>query len=243
MKRVTGLFFAVLIMLFAVAAVFPNTGDCAEKDRVDRLEKTQKEILNRLDALEKRQNEIMKALAPQRPSVDLDKVQNIPDGNSPVRGRKDAPVTIVEFSDFQCPYCSRLQSTLEEVLKAYPKEARLIFKDFPLPFHKFAMRAAIAAHAAGEQGRYWEMHDLIFKNFNMLAEDSFEKFAAELKLDSAKFLADFKSGKYDKQIAEDINLARTIGVGGTPTLFINGKRMQGRSFEDFKAAIESYVKK
>ena len=128
-------------------------------------------------------------------------------------------------------------------MKAYPNDVKLVYKDFPLSFHPNAMPAAKAAHAAGEQGKYWEMHDLIFENFNKLNNDIYKQFATQLKLDMAKFEADFKSNKYDKLIQDSINLGRNSGVTGTPTLFMNGKRMQRRSFEDFKAGIEEILKK
>lgn len=230
-------YLVLTVLLMGLTLVF----GCSD-GKIEEIEKTQKEILAKVNNIEENQKEILKLFKPRRATVDYNKVQNIPAGDSPVRGNKEAPVTIVEFSDFQCPYCSRVQSILEEVLKAYPKEARLIFKDFPLSFHKHAKSAARAAHAAGEQGKYWEMHDLIFKNYNKLAESKFEEFADELKLDKEKFTADFRSNKYDKRIQDAVNLGKKIGVSGTPTLFINGKRMKGRSFDDFKTAIESYVK-
>ncbi|MBI4682197.1 MAG: thioredoxin domain-containing protein [Nitrospirae bacterium] len=211
------------------------------------VEQLQKQILARLDKIEETQKNLAKAaqppLAPQRPAVDINQVFNLPVGSSPIKGRKEAPVTIVEFSDYQCPYCSKLQPILNQVLAAYPKDVKLVFKDFPLSFHQQARNAAKAARAAGEQGKYWEMHDLVFENFNQLNDNSYKEFAAKLNLDETKFLADFQSSKYDNLIQQDISLGQSASVGGTPTLFLNGKRMQGRSFEDFKAAIDGYLKK
>ncbi len=209
-------------------------------------EQLQKQILARLDRIEANQKNMAKAVqqpAPQRPAVDFNRVYSLPVGSSAVKGNKNAPVTIVEFSDFQCPYCSKLQPTLKQVLAAYPNEVKLVFKDFPLSFHQNAKNAAKAARAAGEQGKYWEMHDLIFENYNQLNDNLYKDFAAKLQLNEAKFLADLNSKKYDNLIQQDIILGQNSGVGGTPTLFLNGKRMQGRSFDDFKAAIEGYLKK
>jgi protein-disulfide isomerase len=183
------------------------------------------------------------AAAPSRPTIDYNKVHNLPIGSSPIKGDKNAPVTIVEFSDFQCPYCSRLQPTLVQVLEAYPKDVKLVFKDFPLSFHKQAKNAAKAARAAGEQGKYWEMHDLIFEKFSTVNEEMFKEFAGKLTLDMNKFNADYSSTKYDQLIQQDINMGRTAGVTGTPSLFLNGKRMQRRSLDDFKAAIDAIIKK
>lgn len=237
MKRRTTTAVLALLMIPLMLA------GCVDKKKIDEMEKTQKEILAKLESIEANQKEMMKAFRPRRPVIDYNKVYKLPVGQSKIRGNPQAPVTIVEFSDFQCPYCSRLQPTLKEVLKAYPNEARLVFKDFPLSFHKMARYASKAAHAAGEQGKYWEMHDIIFGNSSKLTESSFKQFAEKLGLDINRFMADYQSNKYDKQIQDDINLGRTAGVSGTPTLFINGKRMRGRSMNDFKTAIESYVKK
>ena len=150
-------------------------------------------------------------------------------------------MTIFEFSDFQCPYCARLQPTLREVLDAYPGKVKLVFKNFPLAFHKQAKNAAKASHAAGEQGKYWEMHDKIFEKYNKLTEESFAEFAKQLGLDTIKFAADYGSDKYDDQIQQDMQIAAKVGVRGTPTLFINGKLQQGRSFNDFKRTIDGLL--
>ncbi|MDO9027420.1 MAG: thioredoxin domain-containing protein, partial [Candidatus Roizmanbacteria bacterium] len=207
--------------------------------KLNEIQKTQKEILSRISDLEK------KAGAPvqQRPAMDPNMVHKIPVANSQVKGNKDAPVTIVEFSDFQCPYCSQLQPTLRDVLKAYPKEVKLVFKQYPLSFHAQAKNAAKASLAAAEQGKFWEMHDIIFENFNKLSEDKFKEFAAQLGLNVEKFNADYSSAKYDKEIQEDISLGNNVGVTGTPTLFLNGKRVMKRSLEDFKEAINSELAK
>lgn len=215
---------------------------CADNSKLNEVEKKQKDILARLSVIEDKQEKILKFFQPKRP-VDVDRVQDIPVGSSPVKGDPNAPVTIVEFSDFQCPYCSRLQPTLSEVLEAYPKEVRLVFKDFPLSFHKQARNAAKAARAAGEQGKYWEMHDLIFENYNKLTEEMFSDFAAQLGLDMKAFSADYASTKYDRLIQEDMILGQKVGVQGTPTLFLNGKKMSERSFLDFQREIDNILKK
>ena len=230
----------VVVMLLMVPVLF---GGCVDKEQLDTIEATQQEILAKLDKLEEAQKNMSKAFQPRRPTIDYNKVHNLPIGSSAIKGKKEAPITIVEFSDFQCPYCSRLQPTLTQVLDAYPNDVKLVFKDFPLSFHKQATNAAKASRAAGEQGKYWEMHDLIFKDFNKLTDNSFKAYATQLGLDITKFEADFNSNKYDKLIQEDISLGKSAGVSGTPTLFLNGKRMQKRSFDDFKATIDGYLKK
>ncbi len=216
---------------------------CKTDKQFGEIEKNQKEILAKLTVIEGNQEKLLKSVKPGRPSVDVNKVHDIPIGNSPVKGDVKAAITIFEFSDFQCPYCAKLQPTLRQVLDAYPGKVKLVFKNFPLSFHKQAKNAAKASHAAGEQGKYWEMHDKIFEKYNKLTEESFAEFATQLGLDSNKFAADYGSNKYDSQIKQDMQLASKVGVRGTPTLFINGKLQKGRSFDDFKRTIEGLLKK
>ncbi len=241
--------FKTIAALFLVSGLMFMAG-CADNGNIEELEKKQNSIMARLDTVEANQKKIQegmasitKAMPPQRKPVDYTTVFNLPVGSSAVKGDRNGAVTITEFSDFQCPYCSRLQPTLKDVLKAYPVGVKLVFKDFPLAFHKQAKNAAKAARAAGEQGKYWEMHDLIFENFSKLADSSFTEFATTLSLNIEKFTADFSSSKYDKLIQEDIQLGQKSGVRGTPTLYINGKRMQGRSIADFKKTIDGILKK
>jgi protein-disulfide isomerase len=237
MKQKLGMvFLALLVIPFILAG-------CVDNKRLEEIEKNQKDILAKLDGLDTSLKDMTKNIAPKRrPQIDFNKVHNIPIGSSFIKGNKEAKVAIVEFSDFQCPYCSRLQPTLKEVLKIYPNDVKLVYKDFPLSFHKQAMNASKASRAAGEQGKFWEMHDLIFEKYNSLTDASFDEFAAKLNLDMEKFKSDYSSNKYDKLIQEDINLARKVGVSGTPTLYINGKRMRGRSVNDFKTMIDENLK-
>jgi protein-disulfide isomerase len=234
-----------LIVLVLLCVPLLITG-CVDKKKIDEVAETQKEMLTVLKSIEGKIGNLAKAApaaAPSRPTIDYNKVHNLPIGSSAIKGDKNAPVTIVEFSDFQCPYCARLQPTLNQVLEAYPKDVKLVFKDFPLSFHKQAKNAAKAARAAGEQGKYWEMHDLIFEKFSTVNEAMFKEFAGKLNLDMNKFNADYSSTKYDQLIEQDIQLGRAAGVSGTPSLFLNGKRMQRRSLEDFKTAIDEILKK
>jgi protein-disulfide isomerase len=226
------------------------TVGCSDNGKVDDLEKKQNSIIARLDTVEANQKKIqegldniLKRIPPAKKPIDYNKVHQLPIGTSAVLGDRNGAVTVTEFSDFQCPYCTRLQPTLKEVLKAYPEGVKLVFKDFPLSFHKQAKNAAKAARAAGEQGKYWEMHDILFDNYNKMTDDSFKGYAETLGLDVEKFVADFSSTKYDKLIQDDINLGQKSGVRGTPTLYINGKRMQGRTVNDFKAIIDGILKK
>lgn len=231
--------FVVLVLLMVPLLL----AGCVDREKIDNMEQTLKDINATLKSMEAKIDRLPRtAAAPRRPTVDYNKVHNIQVGTSAIKGNKNAPITVVEFSDFQCPYCARFAPTIDQVLKAYPDDVKFVYKDFPLSFHKQAKNAAKAARAAGEQGKFWEMHDLIFGKYNALTEDMFKEFATKLNLDMNRFTADFSSNKYEQLIQQDINLGRQTGVTGTPTLFMNGKRMQGRSFDDFKNAIEGILK-
>lgn len=168
----------------------------------------------------------------------------IPVGNSPFKGPKDAKVTIIEFSDYQCPYCKRAADTMDKILKAYPNDVRLVFKNLPLGFHKEAMGAAKATLAAHKQGKFWEMHDLLFNNQKKLSADYYLEAAKELKLDIAKFKKDMESEAVKKQIEEDQKIAGEQGIRGTPGYFVNGVKVAGAyPYDHFKMIIDRWLKK
>ncbi len=217
---------------------------CVDNDKIDNINQSLNDINDTLKSIEVKLDKLPKtaAAAPKRPAIDYNKVNNMPIGTSAIKGNKNASITVVEFSDFQCPYCAKFTPTIDAVLKAYPNDVKFVYKDFPLSFHKQAKNAAKAARAAGEQGKFWEMHDLIFTKYSTVNEDMFKEFAGKLNLNMDKFVADFSSNKYDNLIQQEINLGRQAGVTGTPSLFMNGKRMQRRSFDDFKAAIDGILK-
>jgi len=165
-----------------------------------------------------------------------------PDPDSPVKGLASAKVTIIEFSDFQCPFCQRGAKTVEEVLKAYPNDVKLVFKNLPLPFHKDALPAAKAALAAGRQGKFWEMHDKLFDNQKGLNSEMYVEAAKTLGLDMEKFKADMESPDIAKQIDEDQALAKTHGISGTPGFFVNGVAVKGAyPFEHFKQIVDRWL--
>ncbi|MEO5766783.1 MAG: thioredoxin domain-containing protein, partial [Polyangia bacterium] len=164
-------------------------------------------------------------------------------GAAPVRGPKDAPVTIVMWSDYQCPFCSRVEPTLIKVREEYKDKVRIAWKDLPLPFHQNAMPAATAARAAGEQGKFWEMHDKLFANQTNLDRPSLEKYATELGLNMGRFKAALDSDKYKKEIQADSDQGAKIGARGTPAFFVNGKFLSGaQPYEAFKAKIDEGLK-
>lgn len=158
---------------------------------------------------------------------------------SPSRGPADAPVTIVEFSDFQCPFCGRANSTVENVWKSYNGKVRWVFKHYPLDFHPDAPLAHRAALAAGEQGKFWEMHDAIFLNQKAIKRDDLIRTAGTLGLEMTRFLADLDSANYQKVMQRDMAEGTQVGIDGTPTFFINGHRLVGaQPIETFRAVID-----
>ncbi len=158
----------------------------------------------------------------------------------PSRGPASAPVTIVEFSDFQCPFCSRAEGTVAQVMKAYDGKVRLVYRDFPLPAHDQAEKAAEAAHCADDQGKYWEMHEKLFANQQALEPDKLKGYAKDLKLDQAKFDKCLDSGEKAKVVEENKKAGEKAGVTGTPAFFVNGYQLSGaQPFEEFKTLIDS----
>ncbi|TNF25585.1 MAG: DsbA family protein [Deltaproteobacteria bacterium] len=139
-------------------------------------------------------------------------------------GPKDAKVTVVEFSDFQCPYCSRAANVVEQLKEKYSDKVHFVFRHFPLSFHQNAHLASQAAMAANEQGKFFEFHSKMFENQRALERADLEKYATELGLDMDKFKAALDNGTFKDAVDADIKLGESVAVDGTPTLFINGKR-------------------
>jgi protein-disulfide isomerase len=160
--------------------------------------------------------------------------------DDPVKGPASAPVTIVVFSDFQCPFCSRVEPTLKQVEKEYPGKVKIAWKHQPLvSIHPQAMPAALAAEAAREQGKFWQMHDKLFENQGALSSAPYERYARELGLDVQRFKSAYDSGKYRSRVEEDQRLAARLGIGGTPTMVVNGERVVGAvPFEQLKGIID-----
>jgi protein-disulfide isomerase len=177
-----------------------------------------------------------------RPKV-LEDAVAIPVNGSPVRGPSNARITLVEFSDFECPYCSLAALEMRSIMAAYPKEIKLVYKQFPLSMHPNAPLAAAASLAAGEQGKFWEMHDVLFKNFRKLHRDNILGWAKELNLDVAKFTADLDAPKNQAVIKKDLADGEAVGVYGTPAFFINGKKYNGPvTMETLKPLLDAELK-
>jgi len=227
-----------VIVLLGVAV---GLAACGNSEELKQLKESQQKLEAKVGELEKKLAQAPAAAA--RPQIDPNKVYDLPVGKSPVKGPADASVTMVEFSDFQCPFCARSNPLIDQVIQAYPKDLKFVYKEFPLPMHQNAMPASRAAVAAQRQGKYWEMHDKLFANQQALQPDNFKQYAQELGLDVAKFEQDMNSPDVQAQIAEDMQLARQSAVGGTPTLYLNGKRVQNRSFEGLKQMIDEALQK
>jgi protein-disulfide isomerase len=178
--------------------------------------------------------EIAKALASsdlakraaQRDKIMLDPV-NIPIVNAPFKGPANAKITLVEFSDFQCPYCAQAVGFLNEILKAYPNDVRLVFKQYPLEMHSNARISSAAALAAHAQGKFWLMHDKMYANYKQLTRANILQWAKESGVDMTRFTADLDSQWIKQLVDKDYADGEKVGVEATPTVFINGKKYQG----------------
>ena len=162
----------------------------------------------------------------------------------PTRGPSNAPVTIVEFSDYECPYCVRAEPTVKDLLAKYPGKIRLVYRDYPLPMHPKAPKAAEAAHCAGDQGKYWEMHDKLFASGGQKLDIAdLKSQAREVGLDGGKFDKCLDSGEKAKEVESHRKAGDDAGVSGTPAFFINGRPISGaQPLEAFVAIVDQELK-
>jgi protein-disulfide isomerase len=161
----------------------------------------------------------------------------------PSKGPEDAPITIVEFSDYECPYCVRAEPTVKDLLAAYPGKIRLVYRDFPLPNHAAAPKASEAGHCAGDQGKFWEMHARLFAANGKLAVSDLKSYAREVGVDGAKFDRCLDSGEKASVVAFHKKAGDEAGVSGTPAFFVNGRLLSGaQPLEAFKAVVDEELK-
>ena len=195
--------------------------------------KLKEEFVDRL----KKANQVTLALEPLRTNVEV--------AGQPSKGPAQAPVIIVEFSDFQCPYCKNFTDTLYRVLKDFSPDVRLVFRQLPLSeIHPLAEKAGEASLCAQEQGKFWEMHDLMFKDQANLKVEDLKAKAAGLGLDAAAFNSCLDSGKYAQTIRQDIRNGALAGVSGTPAAFINGRFFGGaRPYDELAAMVKEELQK
>jgi len=206
------------------------------------------DIQNELMQIQNKINTISANAQPQQnpqqpPPEDMNKVYNIPQGVSSVLGSANAPVTITEFSDFQCPFCSRFYSAVKDVLGAYPGKVRVIIKNYPLPFHSNARPAAKLAMAANEQGKFQGMMESLLTNGGDVSDAKIREYAKNLGLDYDKLMADYKNkdAQWEKQIQDDMQLGASVDVRGTPTFYLNGRKTNARDLASFKTQIDAIL--
>ena len=180
--------------------------------------------------------------------ADPNQVYQIDIAGAPVRGPVGAPVTIVEFSDYQCPFCAQAEPLWKQVMSTYPDKVRFVYKQFPLSFHQNAKSGSMVALFAKEHGKYWEMHDLLFQNNQAMNKstpdqiiDVYKGYAKQLGLDEAALETAVKSDSYKTTVDKDVEDGRKAAVSGTPSVFINGKRLQRRDFPSIKAMIDGIL--
>lgn len=187
-------------------------------------------------------------LAGLRKKADLEVLIHAPkveieEGDNPAIGPKDAPVKIVEFTDYQCPFCGKARPTVNQILKEYKGKVRYVIRDFPLGFHKDAPKAHEAARCAGEQNKYWDFNKRLFENQREIKEEDLKKYAGEVKLKMDKFNECLSSGKYTAIVRENQEYGEKVGVSGTPAFFVNGRMISGaRPFSAFKEIIDDELR-
>jgi protein-disulfide isomerase len=165
--------------------------------------------------------------------------------DDPAKGPQDAKVIIVEFSDYQCPFCVKAESTVKEILDTYQDKVRFVYRDFPLSFHQYAQKAAEAAECADEQGKFWDYHDLLFEKQEDWSSGGIEKFkeyAVQLGLNSEEFNQCLDGGTMASEVENDLQDGKSYGVKGTPAFFLNGELISGaQSFSVFQEKIDEIL--
>ena len=210
------------------------------KDRIKqavRQQKLREGMGKMLDDLKSRHHVQVALHAPDLPRINVE-------AKGPSRGPTNAPVTIVEFSDFQCPYCGREYPVIERLMKDYDGKLRLVFRHYPLDFHPFAQKAAEAGACAQDQGKFWELHDKMFSNQGKLAVADLKGYAKSLGMDATKFDKCLDSGEKKTLVDDDLKAGSAAGVSGTPAFFINGIFVNGaQPYEHMKQAVDRELRK
>jgi len=185
-------------------------------------------------------SDLRKAGPAIRVSLDVPRLTLAVSPSNPSVGSASAPITLIEFSDYQCPYCGRVEPTLKRLRAAYGDKIRFVWKDFPLTqIHPQAFKAGEAAHCAGDQGKYWELHDVLFNKQSELQPDDLKRHALTLGLKTDDFNQCLDSSKYAERVRDGVAEGGQLGVNSTPTVFINGRRFSGaQPYEVFAAAID-----
>lgn len=239
--------------LYAANAKVLSGKDDKLKDEIDALKKEIQDLRKDVEDLKSKAVAAKPAPPPPVPQEEPDATVSMDD--APALGNSDAPVVIIEFSDYQCPFCKRFyNNTFPDLEREYIKTGKVkyLFRDFPLDFHNMAKKAAEAAHCAGEQGKYWDMHDKIFRNQPEIKVENLKTYASDIGINTDSFNSCLDSGKYAGKVDTALDDARKVAVSGTPTFFIgraplngtevSGKRMVGaRPYSSFKPIIDQLL--
>ena len=248
-KSTINVLIITIIIITGIAAFF--AGSYVSNFNSDKI--SQEELENAIAKLE------LKILEKQLPTNQPTLPLKISSGNNPVIGNPDAPITIIEFSDFQCPFCAKFHiDTLPSIMNEYIKngQVKLVFRDFPIQsIHPNALPASVAAECANEQGKFKEMHDLLFENQrewnNQNTNDvisTFNQYASKMNLEEEKFDSCLRNGKYIEEIQKDLDDGRAYGISGTPGFFVGNDQIGfielkgAQPFENFKKVIDSQLK-
>ena len=175
--------------------------------------------------------------------IEISEIYNIPVEQSPVIGKLDAPVSVVAFLDFQCPYCAKVYPVLEQLLEKYPKDVKLVIKHYPLRMHRFAENASLAALAVSKQQKYQQITKIFFDNYKTLNDDTIKKYVEEAGLDMKAFNTAYSDPSLKNIIRQDTNLGAKSKVRGVPALFINGRRVKNRSLNGLSYMVEQELSK
>lgn len=240
------IFYTAFILLFTL--LFSVEGCVAGvEDELSEIKKDLSEVKRDVQEIKKILTEITRPPQPQEVKVDID--------DDPLLGNAGAPLTLIEFSDYQCPFCSRFsRETLPRIKKEYVDtgKVRYVFRDYPLPTHKEAPKAAEAANCAGDQGKYWQMHNRLFEQQSKISLSDLKNHAKDMGLNMEQFGQCLDSGKYIQEVQKDFQDGQKAGVGGTPTFFIGKTTKDGKitsypirgaqPFEAFKTMIEEMLR-
>ena len=233
--------------LFLSSCIQEKLGKMEEK--LDRIEKNGKAIMIKLVAMDREIQELKKApgKGPARPGTNPNKVYTVKVGDSSAFGKENAPVTIVKWFDFQCPYCAQSVKLVDEIMKKYPDDVRVVFKNFPLNFHKQAKKAAKYALAAEKQGKFLEMYHAIFKEYRKLkADENYPlELAKNLGLDVEQLKKDLEDPALEKRITQEMGELRSSGIArlSVPKFLINGKEPKARDLGVWTKMIDEEIAK
>jgi protein-disulfide isomerase len=175
--------------------------------------------------------------------IQIDRVYDISVEDSPFLGPENAPITIAVFDDYECPYCAKMEAVFSQLLAKYPKDVKLVIKQYPLRNHPTARQSALAVMAANKQGKFWEFHSQLFANHDKLSTQKLDEIAKSFDLDMKKFKEDLMSQDVVSLIVRDVREGQKIGISGTPSIFINGKQIKDRTFRAMDKLIERELTK